>query len=226
MGLVVPRVVSRDRLGQEWGQSWEGEAGSVTVGEEHGAREEGGEPALRSLREPPPQGPGTKKPAISHARCGRRVGPALHLSPSSEGSDGLSGLRRHGDLGPKKDLCLQRTCRARVLWKRWEDLGWDGPRSTAMGVAPHSPASSAQRARPTRSPTGRPWPWAVPALNLGETDMTRGERWDDHGCLGEADKVACRPEGWITLCCSPLDLSREALKGWAPRCRGPQCPDL
>lgn len=98
---------------------------------------------------------------------------------------------------------LKKTC---VLWKGWEDLGWDGPRSAAMGVAPHSPASSAQQARPTRSPTGRPWPWALPALNLGETDMTRGERWDDHACLGEADKVACPPEGVDNRVLQPLGL--------------------
>ena len=50
------------------------------MGEEHEAREEGSEPSLRSLREPPPQGPGTKEADISHIPCGRYVGSALHLS--------------------------------------------------------------------------------------------------------------------------------------------------
>lgn len=95
---------------------------------------------------------------------------------SSEGDDGLSGSHDTGTSVLKKDLCLQRTRRARVPWKRWEDLGWDGPRSTAMGVALHRPASSAQWVRPTRSPTDRSWPWALPALNLAETDVTRWER--------------------------------------------------
>lgn len=50
------------RSGSE--QEWEGGAGTVTVGEARGARQEGGQPGLRPLREPPP--PGTWHAAGSH----------------------------------------------------------------------------------------------------------------------------------------------------------------